>query len=96
MSKDKKFSITIIALGLVIVFMGIIAGTKESKQNISAKTVNADEQCIITIQEEKYDVTEFKYKHPGGDIFKCGQDMTEIFQKAHKGYLPMIEKLKIK
>jgi len=41
------------------------------------------ERCIVTIRGEKYDVTTFRSKHPGGNIFKCGEDMTNAFNKQH-------------
>ena len=53
------------------------------------------DKCIITIQGGHYDVTEFRYQHPGGNIYKCGTDMTAAFQGKHKGYLPMIAKFKV-
>ena len=38
---------------------------------------------IITINNKKYDVTEFLNEHPGGkDVFIDGADMTEKFNKV--------------
>lgn len=55
-------------------------------QENSAKNESAsasDEKCIITVRGDKYDVTEFRNKHKGGNIFNCDQDMTEAFNKQH-------------
>lgn len=41
------------------------------------------EKCVITVRGDKYDVTEFLNEHPGGNIFKCGEDMTKAFNKQH-------------
>ena len=53
--------------------------TQESVSNSS----DSKEPCIITVRGEKYDVAEFRNKHKGGNIFKCGEDMTEAFNKQH-------------
>jgi len=54
------------------------------------------ERCIVTIRGEKYDVTTFRSKHPGGNIFKCGEDMTEAFNKQHgEKQLQQVQKYKV-
>ena len=40
-------------------------------------------RCIITIKGQRYDVTDFRAQHPGGDIFVCGTDMTQVFFSQH-------------
>ena len=40
-------------------------------------------RCIIVIQGVKYDITDFRKMHSGGDIFKCGTDMTNVFFGQH-------------
>ena len=50
---------------------------------------------IITINNKKYDVTEFLNEHPGGkDVFIDGADMTEKFNKVghSKEAIKMLEK----
>lgn len=49
----------------------------------AAPTKAPSNRCIIQIQGVKYDITEFKKIHSGGDIFKCGTDMTSIFFGQH-------------
>jgi len=39
--------------------------------------------CIVTINAQLYDVTSLKKTHSGGDIFKCGTDMSSIFFNQH-------------
>lgn len=100
MEINKKISIGIIVLVLVVAIWGIVRGVNSYKEeNPNGNTVPLAEEtstkCIITIKDSKYDVTEFKNKHTGGDVFKCGEDMTVSFEKRHKGYLPMIEKFKV-
>ncbi len=98
MNTNKKFTIGIIVLALVIVVFGIVKGNNQYKEegpDLASQNNEGGEQCIITISGSKYDVTNFRYEHEGGNVFKCGEDMTEAFQKKHKGYLPMIEKFKI-
>jgi cytochrome b involved in lipid metabolism len=68
-------------------------------ENTNANTVAVGEpnnSCIITIDGKKYDVTSFRGTHPGGNIFKCGEDMSAAFAKQHKNNFKMIEKLLIK
>ncbi|TSA45266.1 hypothetical protein D4R52_02805 [bacterium] len=43
----------------------------------------AADRCIIIIQGSKYDVTDFRKIHTGGDIFQCGTDMTAVFFFQH-------------
>ena len=40
-------------------------------------------RCIITVEGQKYDVTDFRSLHSGGDIFVCGTDMTSTFFGQH-------------
>ena len=42
-----------------------------------------DNRCLITVKGNKYDVTSYRKKHPGGNIFKCGTDMTAEFNDQH-------------
>lgn len=48
-----------------------------NNQNISS------DPCIISVRGGKYDVTEFRNMHKGGNIFRCGEDMTETFNNQH-------------
>jgi len=56
--------------------------TQESLSSSENKLAD-EENCVITVRGDKYDVTEFRSKHKGGNIFKCGEDMTEAFNKQH-------------
>lgn len=40
-------------------------------------------KCIITIDGTKYDVTDFRYQHSGGNVFTCGADMSVSFHNRH-------------
>lgn len=42
-----------------------------------------DNHCIVTISGSRYDVTQFRNIHSGGDVFKCGTDMTAVFLSQH-------------
>jgi cytochrome b involved in lipid metabolism len=41
------------------------------------------EKCIVTIDGKNYDMTEWQYKHPGGNVFKNGENMTMAFIANH-------------
>lgn len=53
------------------------------EQKVKLSEIPQDQRCVITIEEKKYDVTLFRDVHPGGNVFKCGQDMTQAFTKQH-------------
>ena len=53
-------------------------------------------KCIIVISGTRYDMTDFRNLHSGGDIFQCGSDMTAIFNDRHPAsYLNRIARYKI-
>lgn len=53
-----------------------------STNNEGTKEV-ASNDCIITIRDQKYNVTSLKPTHPGGNVFKCGEDNTSTFFSRH-------------
>ncbi len=108
--KSKHITIILLLLALVTVMLGIVRGrtmykeetvvqnnelTQNSNSVKPAEKTELGNVCIITVSGNTYDVTNFKDKHEGGDVFRCGEDMTEVFKKAHGGYLKMIEKFKV-
>ncbi|RMD77185.1 hypothetical protein D6810_01680 [Candidatus Dojkabacteria bacterium] len=69
----------------------------EDNDNLNQSDFGSDNnRCIIIIDQNKYDVSNLKYTHTGGNIFKCGQDMTKEFEQKHRLNLKMIEKYKVK
>ncbi|PIY68983.1 hypothetical protein COY90_03045 [Candidatus Roizmanbacteria bacterium CG_4_10_14_0_8_um_filter_39_9] len=56
-----------------------VAGTMGS----AGGSANTNNQCIITLSGNQYDVTSLKTSHSGGDIFTCGTDMTAVYQGKH-------------
>jgi cytochrome b involved in lipid metabolism len=58
--------------------------------------IKEPEKCIITINGKKYDVTEWRYKHPGGDVFTNGTDMTEAFLMQHGKDLSRLKPFEVK
>lgn len=64
-------------------------------QATSTPTTNST-ACIVTIQGTRYDVTQFRNMHPGGNIFACGTDMTQRFFSQHNNEtLKQLEKYKV-
>lgn len=43
----------------------------------------ASSQCVITIDGGRYDVTQFRNIHSGGNVFNCGADMSQAFWSRH-------------
>ena len=98
MNNNKKFTIILLGLVLLVIALGSIKGYKDyifNKTNSVSQNIESEGKCIITIQGGQYDVTSFRTEHPAGDVFKCGDDMTQAFKGAHKSYLPMIAKFKV-
>jgi len=57
---------------------------------------NVDSRCIIVVNGVNYDITKYKYLHTGGDIFKCGTDMSATFYNQHSSsFLKQMQKYKI-
>ncbi|KKS06817.1 hypothetical protein A3K01_03630 [candidate division WWE3 bacterium RIFOXYD1_FULL_43_17] len=50
---------------------------------VKAAPPPVDNRCLITVKGSQYDVTAYRKRHPGGDIFKCGSDMTSAFNDQH-------------
>jgi hypothetical protein len=67
----------------------------EAKPPQAAKT-EVSPQCIVTIDNHQYDVANLRTSHTGGDIFKCGTDMSAAFHKQHDDNLPMIQRYLVK
>lgn len=106
--KAKHITVLIILVAVIFITLGIIRGSRLYKQDNNTQLEQAaqntsllptatqkNDSCIITISGNRYDVTNFRYVHEGGNVFRCGEDMTEVFKKAHGGYLKMIEKFKV-
>lgn len=83
--------INLLFLFSLIIFAGFIvislaksnqAPIPQSNQTSQA-TATTTTACIITINGQKYDVTQYRYQHPSGDVFTCGTDMTDIFNNKH-------------
>lgn len=55
-------------------------------------TSSNNNQCIVTISGSLYDVTALRTTHSGGDIFKCGTDMTSTFSGKHGNNLSLISR----
>ena len=45
--------------------------------------INPSSLCIITLSGNTFDVTKLRVTHSGGDIFKCGTDMTSVYIGRH-------------
>ena len=48
--------------------------------------------CIITVSGKRYDVTRLRSTHSGGNIFKCGTDMTNTYQQMHGTSVKLISR----
>jgi hypothetical protein len=75
----------------LIILTFVLKFQNDTNQN---DTVVENDRCIITIDGEQYDVTNFIPMHPGGDVYRCGEDMSEEFHQQHdKRVLVNVEKL---
>lgn len=89
---------------ITIIFNSPVNSANKTQENIQVEqntpqpTVSNVElsKCIISIDSQKYNVTELRQTHSGGDVFKCGADMTSDFYSRHDAsYLPMMEKYRL-
>lgn len=53
--------------------------------------VTAGGNCVVTLFGQQYDVTFLKSSHSGGDIFRCGTDMTTSYQDKHGSNLSRMQ-----
>lgn len=74
------------------------SNNQSTSNNSSTNTSNSsdEERCIITVNGSKYDLTEFRKMHEGGDIFVCGTDMTARFRGEHGGDYARLEPYRVK
>lgn len=75
-------------------------GTQPKTQPTSPAPVKPTSlnRCIIIIKGQRYDVTDFRARHPGGDIFICGTDMTKAFFSQHDQTLldgPVMSRMRV-
>jgi hypothetical protein len=53
-------------------------------------------KCIVTINGRKYDLTEWQSTHPGGMVFRNGEDMTQAFMANHGKDFGRMDRFEIK
>lgn len=70
-----------------------IPTTALARQNaVTAAPTIDPSACIVTVNGQRYDVTQYQYQHSGGNIFNCGTDMSSIFSSKHSiRYLDMMK-----
>jgi hypothetical protein len=76
----------------------IVTITPSSKPPVAPVVNNSTQNasCIVSVDGVRYDVTQVRIIHSGGDIFKCGVDMTKDFWDQHNaGILAQMAKYKI-
>jgi cytoskeletal protein RodZ len=73
------------------------SSTFPTSTTTASSSPTVDTRCIVTVSGNKYDVTVYRTQHSGGDIFKCGTDMTSIFFGQHSsGKLSQMSKYLVK
>jgi hypothetical protein len=94
-----------IVASIIYFFRGTTA-TKTSSTSVSMAvaisvlpskvTPTPDPRCIIVVDGQKYNVTDFMTIHSGGNIFQCGTDMSPTFHQRHRdSYLQIMAQYKI-
>lgn len=64
---------------LIITPTAILKAIVTPKATVTPST----NRCFVTLFGGLYDVTSLRSSHSGGDIFKCGTDMTSVYQGKH-------------
>ena len=49
----------------------------------TAPAPTSDTRCIIAVDGIRFDISQYRNLHSGGDIFQCGTDMSIIFHDRH-------------
>lgn len=79
--RNKILLLTIIAIFAVGC---LYLSKKDPETNAPTYTpTSTSETCIIIVDGNKYDVTSFRDRHEGGNVFICGSDMSEAFHNQH-------------
>jgi cytochrome b involved in lipid metabolism len=93
----KKILPFLFLASLIIFAIFIVISLAKSNPPIQSTTqatptLTSSTACIITINSQKYDVTQYRFQHPGGNVFQCGTDMSTIFADKHpQSYLNKIQ-----
>jgi len=94
-------SLFLISLFSFIIMGAVVLAFKSHQKTVTNISVLAtpgvaDNRCIVTVDGVKYDVTQFRNQHSGGDIFQCGTDMSAIFHGQHSNsYLQKMQQYRI-
>lgn len=80
-----------IAFGIIVLIFGGLAVLFLNSGN----QIEDNDECIITLFGDRYDVSEFRTQHPGGNVFVCGSDMTQEYEAQHGSDLTKLEEYKI-
>ena len=93
----KNKSLLGIVLTITVITLVVFLRIGKTESNSSNNSTSAGgEQCIITIDGAKYDVTTYRNQHEGGDVFVCGSDMSEAFHNQHPdSFLKKISRYKV-
>lgn len=85
--------INLIVVFVAVLYLQTIGKNKTTPVNNSVTTQPStqDTNCIITVDNVRYDFTQFRNLHSGGDVFQCGTDMSTIFHNQHP--LRFLEKM---
>lgn len=66
---------------------GTVATTAKPQANapatVTQPTVGPAPACVVTVDGVKYNVSVFRNIHSGGDIFRCGADVSSEFWGRH-------------
>jgi len=63
-----------------------------TKKVVPTVVVSSNNQCIIVVAGQQYNVTTLQSTHSGGNIFQCGTDMTNVYQRQHGNGLSLIQR----
>lgn len=70
--------------------------TESTTGDTGSKTQPGTTQCLVTVDGVIYDLQSFRNQHSGGDVFRCGRDMSTVFHQQHnQKYLQIIQPYKV-
>ncbi len=61
----------------------VVSDEQQVEEDLITAEADESNRCIITVNMDRYDVTEFRDQHYGGNVFECGEDLTPLFNSQH-------------
>lgn len=94
--KKKSNLVVFMVITLIFVAGGLLFFRQKDSLSSNITTGVEAQKCIIVVDGNKYDVSTFRDRHEGGNVFVCDSDMSVAFHNQHSNkFLGKIERYKV-